>query len=129
MFSLQRLLGKEDKFFDLLEASAKEAQKSAYALLKFLENPKEAKSLDDFIIARRAEKRIADQISEALCTTFVTALEREDIEALSLSLYKIPKTVEKIAERVLIAPHLLTGINLGRQASSLERAAKTVLLM
>ena len=44
-------------------------------------------------MSRRAEKRIADEISEALCKTFVTALEREDIEALSLGLYKIPKTV------------------------------------
>jgi uncharacterized protein len=129
MFSLQKLLGKEDKFFDLLEASAQEAQKSAQALTKFLANPSQAKTLDDFIVSRRAEKRIADQISEMLCTTFVTALEREDIEALSLALYKIPKTVEKIAERVMIAPHLLQGVNLGRQVSSLERATSSVVQM
>ena len=129
MFSLQRLLGKEDKLFDLLEASAKEAQKSAYALVKFLENPKEAKTLDDFIVSRRAEKRIADQISEALCTTFVTALEREDIEALSLGLYKIPKTVEKIAERIMIAPQLVEGVTLGRQVVSLGKATDIVLKM
>ena len=128
MFSLQRLLGKEDKFFDLLEASAREAQKSAAALITFLQNP-QAKTLDDFIVSRRAEKRIADQISEALCMTFVTALEREDIEALSLSLYKIPKTVEKIAERILIAPHLVEGVNLGRQVASLGKATETVLQM
>jgi uncharacterized protein Yka (UPF0111/DUF47 family) len=129
MFSLQKLLGKEDKFFDLLEASAREAQKSAQALTKFLENPNQSKTLDDFIVSRRAEKRIADQISELLCATFVTALEREDIEALSLALYKIPKTVEKIAERVMIAPHLIQGVNLGRQVSSLERATNSVVLM
>jgi uncharacterized protein Yka (UPF0111/DUF47 family) len=129
MFSLQRLLGKEDKFFDLLEASAIEAQKSAYALLKFLENPREVKTLDEFILSRRAEKRIADQISEALCTTFVTALEREDIEALSLALYKIPKTVEKIAERILIGGHLVEGLTLSRQVVSLGKATDTLLLM
>lgn len=129
MFSLQKLLGKEDKFFDLLEASAREAQKSAQALTKFLENPSLSKTLDDFIVSRRAEKRIADQISELLCTTFVTALEREDIEALSLALYKIPKTVEKIAERVMIAPQLMQGVNIGRQVSSLERATNSVLMM
>jgi uncharacterized protein Yka (UPF0111/DUF47 family) len=129
MFSLQRLLGKEDKFFDLLEASAREAQKSAHALTGFLQNPQQVKTLDDFIVSRRAEKRIADEISQALCTTFVTALEREDIEALSLSLYKIPKTVEKIAERILIAPQLVEGVNLGRQVVSLGKATDTVLLM
>jgi hypothetical protein len=31
--------------------------------------------------------------------TFVTALDREDIEALNSALYKIPKTIEKFAER------------------------------
>src|SRR5687767_1944886 len=129
MFSLQRLLGKEDKFFDLLEASAREAQKSAHALTKFLENPSKISDLDEFIVARRAEKRIADQIGEALCTTFVTALEREDIEALSLALYKIPKTIEKIAERVLLAPQLVDGVNLSRQVVSLGKATDTVLQM
>ncbi len=129
MFSLQRLLGKEDKFFDLLEASAREAQKSAHALTTFLENPERSKTLDDFIVSRRAEKRIADQISEALCVTFVTALEREDIESLSLSLYKIPKTIEKIAERIMIAPQHVEGVSLGRQVVSLGKAIDTVLLM
>ena len=59
MFSLQRLLGKEDKFFDLLEASATEAQKSAYALLKFLENPKEAKDEAGRGILRLIQLRLA----------------------------------------------------------------------
>lgn len=129
MFSLQRLLGKEDKFFDLLEASAREAESSVKALIKFLDNPNATKSLDEFIISRRAEKKINDQISEALCTTFVTALEREDIEALSLALYKIPKTVEKIGERILIAPQLMEGVSLGKQVSILEKATRTVLTM
>ena len=94
MFSLQRLLGKKDKFFDLLEASAREACTSVQALTKFLENPDQVRTLDEFILSRRKEKKIADEISAALCTTFVTALEREDIEALSNALYKIPKIVE-----------------------------------
>ena len=40
MFSLQKLLGKEDKFFTLLEASAQEARASVQALVKL------SKSLD-----------------------------------------------------------------------------------
>ena len=34
MFSLQRLLGKEDMFFGFLEASAQEAHNSVQALVK-----------------------------------------------------------------------------------------------
>jgi uncharacterized protein Yka (UPF0111/DUF47 family) len=129
MFSLQRLLGKEDKFFDLLEGSAQESRASVQALIRFIRNPDELKSLDEFILSRRKEKRINEQISEALCTTFVTALEREDIEALSVALYKIPKTVEKIAERVLLAPHLFKGFDLTKQIVMLEKGTDTVLNM
>ncbi|MEW6161388.1 MAG: DUF47 family protein [Verrucomicrobiota bacterium] len=129
MFSLQRLLGKEDKFFDLLEASAEESRTSVHALYKFIKNPDELKSLDEFVTSRRKEKRITAEISEALCTTFVTALEREDIEALSVALYKIPKTVEKIAERILLAPNHLHGVDLTRQAQMIEKATDIVLTM
>jgi uncharacterized protein len=129
MFSLQRLLGKEDKFFDLLEASAQECRTSVQSLIRFIENTDQLKTLDEFILSRRKEKKINDEISEALCTTFVTALEREDIEALSIGLYKIPKTVEKIAERILLRPSLLQGVNLTRQASMLEKATDTLLTM
>src|ERR1043166_1182997 len=129
MFSLQKLLGKEDKFFDLLEASADEGRASVQALIRLTRTPDPTKSLDDFILSRRKEKRIAAEISEALIMTFVTALEREDIEALSLALYKIPKTVEKIGERILIAPHFVAGIDMSRQLAMIEKAVGTLSTM
>ena len=129
MFSLQRLLGKEDKFFDLLEASAQEGCASVQALKKLVANPTQANVLDDFALSRRKDKAITAEISEALCTTFVTALEREDIEALSIALYKIPKTIEKIGERIEIAPQHLKGIDISRQLDMLEKATETVLVM
>ena len=128
MFSLQKVLGKEDKFFDFLEASAQEGRSSVEALKKLIQSP-ETKSLDEVVLSRRRDKAINAQISDALCTTFVTALEREDIEALSNSLYKIPKTVEKIGERILLAPHFLKGVDLSRQVEMLEKATATVLTM
>ena len=62
-------------------------------------------------------------------TTFVTALEREDIEALSIALYRIPKTVEKIAERIMLAPQYVRGVNLSKQVTLLEQAAEQVLAL
>ncbi len=129
MFSLQKLLGKEDKFFDLLEASAAEGPASVQALMKLLKSPNKERSLEDFVISRRKEKRIANEISEAVATTFVTALEREDIEALSFALYKIPKTVEKIAEHILLAPHLMDGIEISRQLIMMEKTTGTLVKM
>jgi uncharacterized protein Yka (UPF0111/DUF47 family) len=129
MFSLQKLLGKEDKFFDLLQASAEEGRTCVQALGKLLKHPDKARTLEDFVISRRKEKRIANEISQAVATTFVTALEREDIEALSFALYRIPKTIEKIAERILIAPHLATDVDISRQLIMMEKATDTLLLM
>ena len=129
MFSLQKILGKEDKFFTLLEASAEEARNSVRTLRKYLASPESLKTLDEFILTRRKDKAITTQISEALCTTFVTTLEREDIEALSNALYKIPKTVEKIAERIMLGPHYVESIDLSRQMGLLENATDMVVTM
>ena len=129
MFSLQKILGKEDKFFTLLEASAEEARNSVRTLRKYLASPDTLKTLDEFILTRRKDKAITAQISEALCTTFVTTLEREDIEALSNALYKIPKTVEKIAERIMLGPQYVESIDLSRQMGLLENATEMVVTM
>lgn len=129
MFSLQRILGKEDKFFSLLEASAQEAHTSVQALVKLSKALDQPKVLDDLIHSRRKDKQITQEISAAVYTTFVTALEREDIESLSTALYKIPKTVEKFCERVMLAPHFVHGIDFSTQISLLERATDVVVEM
>ena len=129
MFSLQQLFGKTDRFYQLLEASAREGQESVRLLLKLLTTPGATKGLDDFVLTRRKEKKIAEQISEELVKTFVTGLEREDIEALSTSLYKIPKSVEKFAERYSVAAPRLGSTNFARQAEMLEKAAEIIVAM
>ncbi len=127
MFSLQKLLGKEDKFFSLLEASAEEARSSVQALVKLSTELDKPVVMDEFIYSRRKDKRITREISAAVYTTFITALEREDIEELSNALYKIPKTVEKFSERILLAPQHARGIDFSKQISLLERATEIVL--
>ena len=126
MFSLQRLLGKEDLFFGLLEASAIEAQNSVHALVKLSQSLDQPVELEAFAVARRKDKEITSQIRNAVYTTFVTALEREDIEAISLVLYRIPKTVEKFGERILLAPQHVRGVDFSRQISLLEQATECV---
>ena len=129
MFSLQELFSPKDKFFDLLEASAGEARASVQALIQLIGNPGHVSSLEAFAESRRKEKQVTSEISEAICTTFVTAIEREDIEALAQALYKIPKTVEKIGERIVLAPHLVAGVDLSRHAAMLDSATLIVTTM
>ena len=101
MISLQRLLGQENEFFGLLEQSAELGLKSIQALVA-LTGPSQPKSLEAFVAIRRADKEVTNTLESKLITTFVTPIEREDLEALGEALYKIPKTVEKFAERYVI---------------------------
>ena len=129
MISLQKLFGKSDVFYSLLEQSAEEARNGVLALKALFSQPAGPVSLDEFKLVRRKDKRITEQINEELCRTFVTELEREDIEALSNALYKIPKTVEKIAERYIICAPQLKDCDFSRQMSMMETAADTVVQM
>lgn len=126
MFSLQRFFGQDDKFFNLLEASAEQACHSVTTLIAMLKQPHAERHLDEFIQTRRKEKRINEEITEQLCKTFVTPLEREDIEGLSDALYKIPKTVEKFGERLLICQDKCEGVDFGQQTRILEEATTTL---
>ena len=129
MFSLQKVLGNDDRFFQLMEGSAEEARASIQCLVRLLKHPEKGRSLDPFAEIRRKDKRITQELSEHLCKTFVTPLEREDIEALANALYKIPKTAEKFGERYLLAPQHIKGWNPAKQLEMLEKAAETVVLL
>jgi uncharacterized protein Yka (UPF0111/DUF47 family) len=129
MFSLQMLFGKADRFYQLLEDAATEAHESVRLVITMIKAPDSAKGLDDLALTRRKEKKIAEQITAELVKTFVTGLEREDIEALSLALRKIPKTVEKLAERINIGRQHIQGVDFTRQIEILEQATDVVLAM
>ena len=130
MFSLQRFFGRSELFFDLLEQSALEARESVDLIKSTLVNPTKGKSpLDEFALLRKKDKRITEEIREALTQSFVTPLEREDIEALATALYKIPKTLEKFCERLLLSPDRFHAEDFYRQMQLLEEATETVLKM
>ncbi len=125
----QRIFGRDTKFYDLLEGGAAEAKNSAGILQKLLPQLGGAvndETLADLAQARRKHKRISQETTEELCKNFVTPLEREDIEALSSSLYKISKTVEKIGERLMIAPVSADFSQVKKQVAMLEQVAGVV---
>ena len=126
MISLQKFFGKDAKFFDLLEASAQEARHSVDVLTKILSQPGQAPRLEDFHASKEADKKITEQINEAIITTFVSQLEKDDIEVLSAALYKIPKTVEKIAERFIISERVVKDVVFTKHISLLNAATQCV---
>jgi uncharacterized protein Yka (UPF0111/DUF47 family) len=126
MFSLQTIFGKGDKFYGLLEQSAATVCESAKALHELLSKPGQGSVMAAFTATRAREKALAGQISEGLVNTFVTALDREDIAALNSALYKIPKTIEKFAERYEIVSDRLVGVNFAQRALILQRSSEVV---
>lgn len=129
MFSLQAMFGKGDRFYGLLEQSAEAACDSARAVRELVSQADHAPVMAAFTSSRAREKALAQQISEELVNTFVTALDREDIEALNAALYKIPKTVEKFAERYAVVADRLAGVEFAQRALVLERSAEVVVQM
>ncbi len=126
MFSIQKLFSKGDRFQELLEAAAEESHESVRLVIELMKSPRNTQTYDDLILSRRKEKKISEQISNELVKTFITGLEREDIEALARGLFRIPKAAEKLAERLKIAGHHVDGIDFSKQAEMMAKATDAV---
>jgi uncharacterized protein Yka (UPF0111/DUF47 family) len=129
MFSLQTIFGQGMQFYTLLESAAVAAHDSTKALHVMLQDNRRPPALDAFKLARQREREASEKISQELVNSFITPIEREDIEALGSALYKIPKQVEKFADRYTLALMHLEGIDFAPRAAMLEQAASVVVEM
>ena len=129
MFSLQTIFGSGKQFYDLLDEAAAAAHASATALHTMMKVPDRQPALDEFKLARTRERAASEKIGKALVDSFITPIEREDIEALGSALYKIPKQIEKFADRYSLATRHLESIDFAPRAAMLEQAAGVVVEM
>lgn len=100
---LSNLLPREDKFYVLMRGMSAEAQKSAQLLKQFTDAPVGAQRdvLGRNIASSKAEsKRLIERITREVSLSFITPFDREDIQEFVNHLYKIPKTIDKIRERM-----------------------------
>ena len=124
MISLQKLFGKDDKFFTLLEASGEAACNSVRSLSRILVAPGDNDIVAKFHATKELDKKITEQIGKELVNTFVTQLEREDIEVLSAALYRIPKTVEKFGRSTTITRSVVGTPSIsGQQGANVQQMA------
>ena len=119
MFSLQTIFGQGKQFYSLFNEAADAAYDSTKALHAMLRERARQPSMEPFKTARQRER----------VDSFITPFEREDIEALGSALYKIPKQVERFADRYALAQHRLEGIDFAPRAAMLEQAAGVVVEM
>ena len=129
MFSLQTIFGSGKQFYVLLDDAAQAAYDSAKALHTMMREGESLPALDAFKLARLRGRASSEKIGQALVDSFITPIEREDIEALGSALYKIPKQVEKFADRYSLAIQHLEGIDFAPRAAMLEQAASVVVEM
>ncbi|MBH1569950.1 DUF47 family protein [Stenotrophomonas maltophilia] len=129
MFSLQTIFGSGKQFYTLLDEAAVAASDAAKALHSMLREADRQPALDAFKLARLRERAASDKISQALVDSFMTPIEREDIDALGSALYKIPKQIEKFADRYSLATTHLEHIDFAPRAAMLEQAAGVVVEM
>ena len=129
MFSLQTIFGSGKQFFVLLDEAAEAAHDSAKALHQMMKASDRQPALDEFKLARQRERTASEKIGKALVESFITPIEREDIEALGSALYKIPKQIEKFADRYSLATQHLEHIDFAPRAAMLEQASGVVVEM
>jgi uncharacterized protein len=107
---MPRLIPQTHQFNDLLEKLTAEACAAAKNLQNFVKAANDddrARAALAIEATRANSKNLSIGITEELCRSFITPFDREDIHDLSEILYKIPKTVEKIKDRILL--HKLFG--------------------
>jgi uncharacterized protein Yka (UPF0111/DUF47 family) len=126
---LTKLLEREDPFLELLAAGAEEAQRSIQLLSVLLRDSTHDTNSDALIETRRQEQRITEQLSDELGKTFVTSVEREDLEDLSVTLAEIPKLAEKFSDKFRLCRDAANPMTFARQGKLLEAAAALLMQM
>ena len=129
MFSLQTIFGSGKQFYTLLDDAAQAAHDSAKALHIMMREGESQPALDAFKLARLRGRATSEKVAKELVDSFMTPIEREDIEALGSALYKIPKQIEKFADRYSLAVKHLDQIDFAPRAAMLEQAAGVVVEM
>ncbi len=125
MSFLTRLLPSEDKFYVLMRALNTQAEKSALLLREFIAADGPAR--DDVgrrIATAKAEaKALSEKITREVSLSFITPFDREDIQEFCTHLYKIPKTIDKIRERLELHAIKSDGAGFGRQVDLIVQEA------
>jgi hypothetical protein len=123
MFSLQTIFGKGDKFFGLLEASAEAAHESAKSLVQMLSNrgkPPRSRTSRWRAAARR--DRGADQRGTGQHVR--DRARPRGHRGAGQRLYKIPKTIQRFAERYALTADKLGDVDFASRAAMLRSAAR-----
>ncbi|MFH1157813.1 MAG: DUF47 family protein [Pseudomonadota bacterium] len=97
------LLPKQEKFYVYLEELSTQSNVCAHLLKTYVENPNAAARVEirqKIVACRTRSKAIMGDVTGELCRSFITPFDREDIQEFAQHLYRIPKTIEKVVQRM-----------------------------
>jgi uncharacterized protein len=126
MISIQRLLGRPRLFFGQLESSVDLGVEAAGILCEIVMQPERMPTLDAIAACRRREKVVTSTIEETLTRVGVPPIERQDLELIAQSLYKLPKGAEKFIERYIIGWDKVSDLDFTPPAVLLQKATRIV---
>ncbi len=117
---------KEDKFYKLLEAMSEEAYESTAGFKDFINSAPadHAKRIEKIYAIRAQSKVTSAKLTEELCRSFITPFDREDIQDIANILYKVPKIIEKIADRISMHGMSTEGGDFTHQAELILKEAE-----
>lgn len=117
---------KEDKFFALLEAMSEEAYQATTGFKDFINcaSAERSKAIEKIYVIRGQSKITSAKLTEELCRSFITPFDREDIQDIANILYKVPKIIEKVADRIMMHGMSTEGGDFTRQAELIIREAE-----
>jgi uncharacterized protein len=99
------LLPREEKFVKMLKDLDSHATNSVRLLKTLVEHPSDPEILrqtaEGIKLSRREAKKTLDSLTQDICRTLITPFDREDIQLFAQTLYKIPKLIGKISDRML----------------------------
>lgn len=104
------LLPRKENFYTDLSTLSTQAGLCARHLQKYIESTDAAvrkKTIDDIKASRALSKSVMNAMTDALARSFITPFDREDLQDFSYHLYRIPKMIDKVVQRMEL--HGLSG--------------------
>ncbi len=123
------LLPRKDNFYNDISNLSAHAGTCARLLKNYVESPDSAarkKTIQEIMDCRMQSKAIMNGMTDALCRSFITPFDREDIQNFSHNLYRIPKMIEKVTQRMEM--HGLSGAkeDFARQVNLIVEESKVM---
>ncbi len=118
-----RLVPREERFFDLLEQAADLIAQGAQALLEmFQEFDRRGQVAEQIFLLEKASDRLTDAVVHKANETFVTPLDREDLQRLARTMDRVINYVNSAANRVQVMGLEAATPDLIEQARTLAQA-------